>query len=433
MTISKFYAGLLSVIFVWVASAIAQSDFASADCSGQMPAGYTRIYIAERHDSKAGTGTASDPFDGSTAQKFDAVLRGKTDAGVTNLIVCIGPGTYLTNGNGDYVMEQEKHLDRSNPTGFTLRDHWRIHGASMERTTLRLADLFRDPSKGKVLDGLILGTASFRATEIEVSDLTLDDNYPNLKSRYHEPLQLGAVMLRSNKGHEWIHNIHVMNPAGERAEDFPVGVTAQTSSPENQGNIIENVTMDHWAGGTCTAIVIAGGGGEIRKNKVTGYQIGYGGWLMTGVNFHDNVAIDTEFGFNIDSWENKQITIAHNEIVHPKYGMVVGGHGKFHDISIHDNTITLGPSTANALVFQGNVQKVNFVRNKIVSQGGSRAMALMEKGTDNSGNTFEENVIPDSLNSSLQGGHCAYKNVNESGRETRSVKNTQNQTCGGAQ
>ena len=215
---------------------------------------------------------------------------------------------------------------------------------------------FTYPSNGKLLEGIIIGTYNFESSGVEVSDLTADDNYPALKARYKSNLELIAVMLRSTHGHQWIHNIHVMNTSGEGPEDFPVGITSQTPTPENEGNVIEYVTMDHWFGGICTAIIISGGSGEIRHNPVTGYQVGFGGWSMLNVNFHDNTAIETSYGFNIDSYQNSKITIAFNLIVRPQlYGIVVGGNGDFSDFSIHDNTIKVGPKTVNALVFQGNV------------------------------------------------------------------------------
>lgn len=411
---------------------LSQSDFTSPDCSGLTPNGYTRIFIAERRDGKSGDGSASDPFDGSSAQKFDTLLRSRSEAGVTHLIVCIGPGTFLTEGTGDYVVDEGRgHLEPSHPAGFTVNDHWRIHGFEMDQTTLRLADLFFDPVAGNYLQGVIIGTYSFEPSGIEVSDLTLDDNYPVLKPRYRSDLALLAVTLRSNRGHQWIHNIHVLNASGERGEDFPVAITSPAPSPDNQGNIIEHVTMDHWAGGRCTAITIAGGEGEVRNNKVVGYHIGYGGWSMSNVNFHDNQAIETTYGFNIDSWQNKGIVIAHNEIVHPKFGVVVGGNGDFTDFSILDNTITAGTDTMNGLVFQGHVKGAHVLRNKIIpDQGGtSSVLALYEKGTENIKNIFQENVISDSFKNSLEGADCVYRNVSEAGREMRSLRNSQNTPC----
>ena len=80
------------------------SHLASSDCSGPAPSGFRRIFISNRTDTKPGIGTASDPFGGSTARKFDALLRARSESGMTNLVVCIGPGTFRTGGTGDYLL-----------------------------------------------------------------------------------------------------------------------------------------------------------------------------------------------------------------------------------------------------------------------------------------------------------------------------------------
>jgi hypothetical protein len=415
---------------------LSQSDFANADCSGPSPTGYTRIFIAARSDGKPGTGSPSDPFDGSTAEKFDTLLRSRSESGVTHLVVCIGPGTFQTEGTHDYVIGQG-HLDKSHPAGFTVNNSWRVHGAGVEKTTLRLTDLFGDPSASQFLMGIIIGTYNFESSGVEVSDLTLDDNYPALKSRYRANLELLAVMLRSNRGHQWIHNIHVMNTSGEGPEDFPVGITSQNPTPENEGNVIEYVGMDHWFGGLCTAIVIAGGSGEVRHNTVTGYQIAYGGWSMLNVNFHDNTAIETGYGFNIDSLQNSKIVIAFNLIVRPQlYGIVIGGSGDFSDFSIHDNTVKVGPKTVNGLVFQGNVRGAHVLRNKIIAErptGTSNVVGFLEKNSKNVNNVFQENVVTGSFKNSLQGSDCLWGNVNETGREMDNLRKTQDTRCQGGQ
>src|SRR5580698_2570501 len=96
-----------------------QSDFSSPDCSGPAPTGYTRIFVADRRDGTPGTGGPSDAFDGGTAEKFDTLLRSRSESGVTKLIVCVGPGTFQTEGTRDYVLGQG-HLDKSHPAGFTV-------------------------------------------------------------------------------------------------------------------------------------------------------------------------------------------------------------------------------------------------------------------------------------------------------------------------
>src|SRR6266481_1922788 len=54
----------------------------------------TNIYLAVRHDGIAGTGTASNPFDASTAAKYDRLLATYSQ----NTIFHYAAGTYQTTG-----------------------------------------------------------------------------------------------------------------------------------------------------------------------------------------------------------------------------------------------------------------------------------------------------------------------------------------------
>ena len=203
--------------------------------------------------------------------KFFTLLRTRSERGVPHLVVCIGPGTFQTEGNRDYLFGQG-HLDKKRPAGFTVSQGWRVHGAGADRTILQLSDLYFDPSTGKYLTGLIIGTHDLGSYGIEVSELTLDDNYSALKSRYRVKLQLQATLIQSKRGQHWIHHIHVTNPAGELAEDFPIEIGSPDPSPTaSVGTIVEHVTLDHWGGGECTAIAIANSVSEVRYYTVIGY------------------------------------------------------------------------------------------------------------------------------------------------------------------
>lgn len=54
----------------------------------------TNIWIAVRTDGRAGSGTLNDPYDGSTATKFDAVMSSLSQYTRVHL----GPGTFQTTG-----------------------------------------------------------------------------------------------------------------------------------------------------------------------------------------------------------------------------------------------------------------------------------------------------------------------------------------------
>ena len=94
------------------------------------------VCIAVRADGQPGTGTASDPFDGSTQAKFDRLLVGLNQAKVTNLTIHLGPGTFLTLGAADW----RNPNDLSDPcTGWRMDAGWKLAGAGLGNTTVKLA------------------------------------------------------------------------------------------------------------------------------------------------------------------------------------------------------------------------------------------------------------------------------------------------------
>jgi hypothetical protein len=373
----------------------------SSDCTAaRPPQNFSRIFIAAQTEKQNGSGTASDPYDGGTAEKFDTLLRARSEANQQNIIVCIGPGTFQTEGNYDFVINVAHKTAR----GFTINKNWKIHGAGTDKTVLQLVNFFPNAlnmPKGTGA-GLVLSTHDDSASGIEISDLTVDANYPTLKPlaarQGTSALNLEAIHLRDDQGGHWIHNVNVIHAAGEVNEVFPVWIVSvnNKSSTQNTGNIIEGVTVSDWGGGKCTAIAMANALGEIRNNVVTGYQIGYGGWSMGKVVFHDNVAINTDYGFNIDSLENDGVSIHNNRIVHPRhYGMVIGGGGRYANFEIVDNIFEINTNSVIGIVLQGNVTNALIAKNKFIAERPatqSLRMTITKHG-GNQGNVYRSNEV----------------------------------------
>src|ERR1700694_2590274 len=352
----------------------------SSDCTiKDLPEGFSRIFIAHtsRADTPAathesGSGTAKDPYDGSTAEKFDGILRGRSEAHQQNIIVCIGPGTFETEGTYDFVI----NVPHKTARGFTLNRNWKIHGAGIDRTILKLVSFFGNPPHlaHGTGEGVVLSTYGDGASGIEVSDLTIDGNYPGLQPVAAQQgiarLNLEAIHLRADEGGHWIHRVKVIHAAGEVSEVFPVWiVSVNNKSPSlNSGNIIEYVTLSDWGGGKCSAIAIANVTGEVRNNEVNGYEIGYGAWLVGKASFHDNIAIDTTYGFNIDSGETDGLRIHNNQIIHPRrWGMVFGGGSRYANFEVVGNTIQINNKSAIGILFQGNVKNALIEGNKFIA------------------------------------------------------------------
>lgn len=454
------------------ASGVLENTTASSaanDCKPDMSvrSGFKRIYIALRNGRDGSGKTLEDARDGSTAERFDRILRcyveGCSDADprksvpkTENLIVCLAPGTFRTKGTYDFVI----NIAHTTHEGFTLGRGWKIHGSGKDKTTVQLSaylPIMHAPNPqnfpARTGAGVVFSTNSDEASEVEISDLTIDANYPALKAQAGregiKAMTLEAIHLRSDHGHNWIHDVSIVNTAGEvgnlniRWEAFPVfiySVRANSTPRDNSGNLVERVSMSNYAGGPCTAVAIANALAEVRNNRVEGYEIGYGGWVMGPVWFHDNVAIGTEYGFNIDSLANQGVRIEHNQIIHPrKYGIVIGGSGTYKGFIIEENTIRLDQPGTIGLLFQGNVTDTVVRGNKFLWEGKSSFLQFLMGATaiknyaghfggagGNRNNRYQGNIISEKLSILFRGPSrrdesCAAGNRDENGRPLREL------------
>jgi hypothetical protein len=449
-----------------------QAGSSGSDCSVQakaLPQGTTRVYIALTNGKDGSGASMAEARDGSTVTRFDTILRcysegctGQQNSGTAaerteNLIVCLGPGTFWTLGAYDYLIA----VPHPNPAGFTIGKGWKIHGSGKDATVVKLSDYLpiTDPQNLQHMPlnsgiGLVFGTNSDGASGIEISDLTIDGNYPVLKSRARQngiqALTLEAIHLRADMGGHHIHDVNVINAAAEigainpRWEAFPIWIlSADRSKPgQDRDNIIENVSMKQSVCLVCTAICVANATAEVRNNLVEGVQIGYGGWDLAGGSFHDNTAINTEFGFNIDSLVNNGVTIERNKIVHPrKYGFVIGGETTFADFKFLDNIVQIDKSGVIGFVLRGNVTGAVIAGNKLLADNSAGAGATAFKNypaTRQSGpnhnNIYQSNQIAAGMSlvfraSSQKSQNCFYDNRDERGNPHKDLPDSHGGPC----
>ena len=476
----KTLAAFLITLAALISQGSAASTFAGeagpsgSDCSASaksLPPGTTRVYIALR-DGKDGSGASmAEARDGSTAPAFDTILRcysegcadpknpKKSVAKTENLTVCLGPGTFSTLGAYDYLIA----VPHPNPVGFTIGKGWKIHGSGKDKTVVKLSDYLpiTDPKNLQHMPvnsgiGLVFGTNSDSASGIEISDLTIDGNYPELKSRARQngvsALTLEAIHLRSDLGGHRIHDVNVVNAAAEigainlRWEAFPIWILSvdRTKPGQDRDNIIENVSMKQTVCLVCTAICVANATAEVRNNLVEGVQIGYGGWDLAGGSFHDNTAINTDYGFNIDSLVNNGVTIERNKIIHPRrFGFAVGGDTTFANFKFLDNTVQIDRSGAIGFVFRGNVTGAVIMGNKLLADNSSGASATAFKNypaTRQSGpnhdNVYQSNQIAAGMSlvfkgSSQKSQNCFFDNRDEKGTPRNDLPENHGGPCVG--
>ncbi len=471
-------AGVLAAIVLCLMAPPAEADGGPAgpafsrDCTvnaSALPRGTRRVFI-DLNKGKDGSGDSwAQARDGSTPALFDAILRcyseGCTDPNdpkrsvpkTENLIVCLAPGNFSTLGTYDYVVG----VPHRTAQGFTIGNGWKIHGAGRDKTTIKLADYLPTTKESNPYElplntaiGLVFGTNGEQVAGTEISDLTIDANYPELKSRARQhgiiALTLDAIHLRSDQGGHWIHDVNVVNTAGEigginiRWEAFPVWVVSMNnSSPaQSSGSVIENVSMSQAFGETGCAIAIANALVEVRHNHVTGYPIGYGGWKMGAVYFHDNTATETGYGFNIDSLNNTGVRIESNQIIHPqKYGIVVGGGAAFSNFRIVNNTIRIDRSGVIGLLFQGNVTGATVAGNSFIAENPQAAKSTAMRIASPHGskdasrnNTYQSNQIAAGMKTAFEPGslksqNCFSGNHDEQGRPRADLAGNDHGAC----
>jgi hypothetical protein len=415
-------------------------EVTSQDCVVPVPAGSTRIFIGQPAKGGKQSGASfDDPLDGSTAEKFDAILStislgqhptwgSQTNIAPENLIVCLASGTFQTNGQYDWNIG--KGHTANSTLGFTVEKNWKIHGRGVNQTRLQLISFLPDQftdNHGAPLHGgrnIVIGTHSKNASGVEISDLTLDANHDGLTSPGGTLLNLQGIVLRSNEGGHWIHDVNVVGGSGDVGflnvifETFAVRIWGNLNTPDpqqNTGNIIEHVTVSNPgramlngspAGGAMDGIVVNNVVAEVRNNVVDGYQVGYGGWNMGAVQFHDNIARNIQYGFNTDSFNNNGVMVQNNQFTRPSsYGIVIGGGDpsvSFSHWTVTGNTIELGNTGATGLVLRGQVRQSTFANNTISADSGAQNMTAIwsyaaASGLKNLNNTFQDNHIDKAL------------------------------------
>jgi hypothetical protein len=455
-------------------------SFPSPDCQGTAPAGFTRIFVGRPASKGSHSGiSADDPLDGTTADKFDTILRtisqgqfptwgAQKNIGPENLVVCVMNGTFATNGfSHSFPGDLHSGEQLGSDVGFSVGTKWRIHGQGPGQTTLKLVTYLRQEfatNDGSIVMGgsnTVISNNSFQTFGVEVSDLTLDANHDGMTNDGGTPLNLSAISLRSVKGGNRIHNVEVRGASGDLGflnivyESFAIQIWGEPSQPggfENEDNLIENINVHkpgkavlsgESAGGKMDGIVVSNASAEVRSNSVENAIIGYGGWLMHGVNFHDNVAQNVGYGFNADSFTNTAVTLRSNQIIHPAfYGIVIGGgqpDNVFSGWTVSDNTIVLGYSRTAGIVLRGHVSNSTFSGNTITADRPvHQALAIFSyeiaNGFASPDNAFELNTVDKSLLVDFSqdpsfNSDCRYQNADLQGNPIQSFANNSSSPC----
>lgn len=148
------------------------------------------VWVAVRTDGARGSGTQSDSYNGSTAERFDEIMRNLPNPATVH----IGPGVFETRGEAAGLAV---------PPGWRPKSGQRILGSGMGVTTLKIVG-----ATGTNYHHDAIGTTDEYLDGFEVSELTVDCN---VEGQPNPHVACGAIALRGGCRHVRIRRVRAIH------------------------------------------------------------------------------------------------------------------------------------------------------------------------------------------------------------------------------
>ncbi|MEK6883006.1 MAG: hypothetical protein AABY22_25505 [Nanoarchaeota archaeon] len=291
------------------------------------------VYLtAEPQEYLSGNGTFWNPHDASDRDKFDALMSGFSE----NTIIYLLPGTYLTRGRSSDSV--------SIPGEFIPKSGWRVYGAGIGQSIIKLDIRPEDNRQDSLLYGVFITQWEENHGDIEISDITFNLNLSNIN------LNIAVSAIGLIGGNIRINNCEIID-WGNKSSDFEtfifslsayrgyqeLGATKISERSIIENNIIHKPIIETISQGACSAVIIGGGlFGEfpntviarndvaiIRNNTLDGTvsgNINLAGQTSIGLAsmdtnqalFHNNTVKNFRFGLYTDTWQCERHYILNN-------------------------------------------------------------------------------------------------------------------------
>lgn len=255
------------------------------------------ITIAARGDSRPGSGTKDDPFNGRTASDFDILLAGYQNAGVTNLTINLPSESYNSN------------------FAWSPLQGWKIRGAGKWRTVITNTGFNSNQSA--------CIRCNVTTNNVEISDLTIDVNGSTLTNT------VGGVQLRGSNC--LARGVRVTHAKASVSECFPLFVWAGADSIVSSR--IEDCEVDNFVGTNGTMLGVSTIGSNpaatvsdcvVRGNYVHDCTAQAYGGFGNGVDcLHEDNRADNVFaGLFSDSYNSTRLVVKNDTFTHVQLGVV---------------------------------------------------------------------------------------------------------------
>ncbi|MGI8820703.1 MAG: right-handed parallel beta-helix repeat-containing protein [Chthoniobacterales bacterium] len=313
------------------------------------------VWIAHKLDGRPGTGAKTDPLDGSTQQKFDAVMAQIPEGSRIHL----GPGLFPTRG-------------------VQLKDGWHITGAGKLRTTIRLVEGMVTQDAGAAY---VLFNHDWEGfyDRIEIADLTVDCNRAN-QPAFVQGKRGNLIALTTACRHTRISRVRALGTWANPGEGFPFSVISAGRSATNRVEIDSCENLDSVGSLTAIAAFDQSGGrisGFIRNCLVTGNPngvgFGAGGWRNFAVV--GNTTRGMGAGIVIDTHDYENVRIVRNRFYDTRrWGILYNGSGVYRDILVRKNYIEMAKDAEWALVTSNAKVRTQIEGNTFISDSTTRPL-----------------------------------------------------------
>jgi hypothetical protein len=350
----SLYSAIVSVLTLLATTALTYAQGSPTEL------GLSRdIWFSLRTDGQPGSGTMSDPFNG-TGNRMDTKLREFLLNGETNLHLHFLPGIYETEGMRVWV----------------ALGGWKIRGAGIDVTTFKLVNASNDV-------GAVIAIESWRPEQnVEVSDLTVDCNHTPTNPNF-----ANAVALHGAR--HAIRRVKAVNASGgyNGFENFVIHISGWSFPRPSEGNVIEDCEVSGFKGSYGIGIALGGGaryqtGGIVRGNKVYDFRSrnpvnalnAYGGAALKNAIFENNYAYRCDSAVNFDTARSINVTFRGNQFI----GCRLRGIGllgqQMDTLIVENNFIEMDPNTRDYAIVCWDSGGVTKLRNYSIRNNTVRAL-----------------------------------------------------------
>lgn len=231
-------------------------------------------------------GTRLNPLDGSTAEKFDALMRAFPPHTTVNLL----SGVFLTTGSASYNEGQ----------GWWVKTGWKVRGRGPDKTIVRQVNypLFAWGSRHGTFEMTMYDTGG-----VEIADLTVDENWPAFESPSNTCTF--AVALRGDNC--TIRNVRALRGHGDvdsLLESFSITIAPRYNGgwEINTNGLIEGCVVDGYTGNYGVAIALMPTvKGRVRNCSVSNFVGTAPFGMSSSVVYENNLSVGCFGGYYTDT------------------------------------------------------------------------------------------------------------------------------------